>query len=869
MRPRTSSTPISAVMSAVFGMPHRTKQIFVVPYDIKQSYHPAFPPAQDPSMAPSLPSHAQIVILGGGIMGSSTAYHLTKLGFSDTVLLERAKLTGGTTWHSAAMVRQLRSTPSLTTLTKYSVELYSSLAAETGQETGWTQCGSIMAGTSPDRMTHLRRQSSLAGAFKVETHEIDRAEIAKRLPIARVDDVIAGIYAPHDGRVNPSDAAAALIKGARSRGLRVFEDTPVTNILVTNGRVTGVETPFGRITCEKLVICAGLWSREVGLMAGVTLPLNACEHYALITKPFDGVYRGQPILGDHNANMYIREEVGGLLIGCFEPDARAVDLKDLPEGFCFDLLKEDWEHFEPTMMAAMHRIPKLENVEARTLINGPESFTVDGNFLLGETPELRGCFVGCGMNSVGMASGGGAGRALAEWVANDEPTTDLWSVDIRRFGRFRNNIAVLRARAEENLAIHYAIGYPGREYETGRNLRLTPVHAEHVAAGANFGERTGWERPNFFVAPGRTLEPGLTYGRPKWFDLVGEEHRAAREGVALIDQSPLGKLLVKGRDALAFLQRVCANDVDVPPGRLVYGPMLNDRGGYESDCVVKRLAQDTFMLVTGTAQPVRDLHWLERRRRDDEWATIVDVTNAHAVLAVMGPQARAVMKRASNASFTNADFPYLSHREIEIGGVVARAARVSYVGELGWELYVPVESARPVYAALQEAGAPLGLRSVGTLAMASLRIEKGFCSWGHDIGPDDTPYQAGMGFTAKLDKAVPFIGRDALLRQREAGIGRRRVMLRAESPDVVLQGSEPVVVDGKVSGHTTSAAYGYTVGAAVAMAYVQLGGRKIDEIVAGARFELEIAGQRVPAIASTKAFHDAKGERLRVDDHGA
>jgi 4-methylaminobutanoate oxidase (formaldehyde-forming) len=814
----------------------------------------------------TLPGHAQVVIIGGGVMGCSTAYHLAKQGCDDVVLLERGKLTNGTTWHSAAMVRQLRSTVSLTQLTKYSARLYASLAEETGQETGWRQCGSISIATTPDRLTHIRRQASLARAFGVEAYEIGVDEIAGMWPFANLDDVIGGVYSPDDGRVNPTDLCAALVKGAKAGGARIFEDTAVTEILVSDGRITGVRTPAGDVHCEKVVLCGGLWSRELARKIGVSVPLHACEHYALVTRAVDQVRLSMPILGDHDNHMYIRDEAGGLLVGCFEPNARPVDLSDLPNDFSFDLLKEDWDHFEPVMLNVLKRIPLLEHAEVRTLINGPESFTPDNNFLLGETPEVRGLYVGCGMNSVGMASGGGAGYALAAWVIDDAPPMDLWSVDIRRFGNFRNNVRTLRQRAAESLSKHYAIAYPGREPETARNLRVTPLYPRQVAAGAHFGERSGWERPSFFVPDASRPNLELKFGKPGWFDLVAEEHRAARERVALFDQSTLGKLLVQGRDALSFLQRICANDVDAGANRLVYTPMLNDRGGYESDVVVLRLDEESFLVATGAAQPVRDLHRLKRLREDNEAVTVCDVTSAYAVIGVMGPRSRDLMKRLSDDSFSNDDFPFLSHREIEVGNTVARALRVSYVGELGWEIYVPSDAALPLYDEIRAAGEDFGVRDAGTFALGSLRTEKGFCSWGHDIGPDDTPLEAGMGFAVKLDKQIPFIGRDALLQQKEEGIGKRRVMIQLADPEVHLQGSEPIVANDAVIGHTTSAAYGHTLGASVAMGYIRLNGAKAREVVESASFEVEVAGERMPAKASLQAFFDPSSERMRVDD---
>ena len=816
-------------------------------------------------MSDAPPAQADTVVIGGGIIGCSTAYHLATQGCRDVVLLERSKLTSGTTWHSAALVRQLRSTIALTQLTQYSARLYASLAAETGQETGWHRCGSLSIATNADRHIHIRRQASLARAYGIEVHEVDRAEIQSLWPIANCNDIIGGVLSPSDGRVNPSDVCAALVKGAKANGARIYEDTRITGFAIANGRVAGVETDHGDIACQRVALCAGLWSREVAALAGVCAPLHACEHFALITKPIDGVSRDMPILGDHDGHMYLREESGGLLVGCFEPNAKPIAIEDLPRDFSFDLLNEDWDHFEPIMEGALHRVPALHHAEARMLLNGPESFTPDNGFLLGEAPELGGFFLGCGMNSMGMASGGGVGRALAEWMLEGEPTMDLWPVDVRRFGPLRNDLRALRERAAETLSLHYALSFPGREPATARNVRLTPVHERLAAKGAWFGERGGWERPNFFRGAGHDEAPRLGFGKPSWFDDVAGEHGAARQGVALFDQSPLGKLLVQGGDAEPFLQRMCANDIGVAPGRAVYSPMLNGRGGYESDLVVLRLSETEFLLVTGTAQAVRDRHWLTTHLGARKFVTIADVTAASAVFSVAGPRSRDLLRRVSPADFSNAAFPYFAHREIEIGNTMARAARLSYVGELGWEIYVPADQALALYDLLCDAGEELGLRDAGTFAMAGLRLEKGYCAWGQDIGPDDTPLEAGNGFAVKPDKPIPFLGREAILRQRDGGVGKRRVMVMAEDGGVFLMGGEPIVVDGEIVGHVTSAAYGHTVGGSVGMGFVKLGGGTLEDLLAGARVEVEVACRRVAARALCEPPYDAEGRRPRQD----
>ena len=814
-------------------------------------------------MTQTLPDSAEIIVVGGGIIGCSTAYHLAKLGKRDVVLLERSKIGSGTTWHSAAMVRQLRSSNSLTQLARYSAELYRSLEQETGQSTGWMSCGSLSIATNQDRLTHIRRQASLARCFGIEAREVDRAEVQRLWPIAETRDVVAGIHSPSDGRVSPIDTLAALSKGARAGGVRFFEDTEVENFEITNGRVTGVLTARGRISCETVVMCAGLWSRELGRRVGVAAPLHACEHMALITKPFAGITNAMPILGDHDNHMYIRDEAGGLMVGCFEPLATPVGLERLPKGFSFDLLEPNWVTFEPVMKGALHRIPALEKAEVRMLLNGPESFTLDNSFMMGEATEIAGFYLCCGMNSVGMASGGGAGRALAEWIAGGEPPMDLTSVDVRRFAGIRNSLSLLAERAAENLTLHYAIGYTGRTFDTGRNLRLTPLHCELEAAGAHFVDRSGWERAAWFQPAGRRIAPELSFGRPEWFDCVAAEHKAVREGVAAIDQSTFGKLRVEGRDAESFLQRNCAGNVAIQPGQLVYTPILNSRGGYESDVVVMRLHPDIFQIITGTAQPRRDLHILKRRRESSECVTITDVTSAAAVISIAGPASRDLMQRLSPDPFDNEKFPYLSHREIDICGTVARAARLSYTGELGWEIHVASEAALPLLRNILKIGAPLGVRHVGAFALESLRVEKGFCAWGHDIGPDETPLEAGLGFTTKLKTNMPFIGRKALERQRQTGIRRRRVNIRLEDPEILLLGTEPILVDGVYRGQVMSAAYGHTLGTAVGIGFVRMATDELTSALNAGMWEVEVALGRHRAHVSLASFYDPKGTRAR------
>ncbi len=809
------------------------------------------------------PDSARVVVIGGGVMGCSTLYHLAKLGIRDAVLLERKKLTCGTTWHSAAQVRQLRSTKNLTSLIKYSTELYAALEAETGQATGWVKTGSLSIATNPDRLTHIKRQASLAKLFGVEAQVIGPREAAELWPMMRADDIVGAVYSPDDGRVNPSDLCAALVKGAKARGARLYEDTEVTGFAIRDGRIQGIKTDRGDIACEAVVNCAGLWGRQVGALAGVPVPLYACEHFYLLTKPIDGLGHHLPTLSDHDGYLYIRDEVGGLLAGCFEPHAKPLPLDHLPKDFAFDLLNEDWDHFEPMMWNALNRIPALETAEVRMLLNGPESFTPDGAFLLGEAPDLRSFFVGCGMNSVGVASGGGAGKALAEWLVEGRPAMDLWSVDIRRFAPFHAGEALLQARIPEELGLHYAIGYPGREPETARGLRLSPIHQRLAGKGAQFGTRMGWERANWFAAAGDPVPTPLGFGKPAWYEAVARECRAARTDVVLFDQTSFAKLLFEGPDAETVLQRLCANDVAVAPGKIVYTAMLNKRGGIESDLTVFRLAAERYMLVTGTAQPVRDAHWIRSHLHDGERAQLTDISGSLAVFSVMGPKARTLLTRLTGEDLGNDGFPPYTAREIALGNAVVRAARLSYVGELGWELYVPTEMAAGLNDQIMAAGSDLGLRDAGMFALTSLRIEKGYRAWGHEVTPDDTPLEAGLGFAVKLKTDIAFNGREALERQAAAGLGRRLVHLKLSDSNVFPLGDEPILQDDRVVGQVTSAAFGHTLGTGVAMGYIALDGHGPKEAVQAGGFQIEQAGDRHAADASLSPFFDPKGERLR------
>jgi 4-methylaminobutanoate oxidase (formaldehyde-forming) len=813
-------------------------------------------------MTDALPSHARVVVVGGGIAGCSVAYHLARLGWTDVVLLERRDISCGTTWHAAGLVGQLRATQNLTRLARYGADLYERLEAETGQATGFRRPGSVSLARTPERMVELRRAASMAGAFGVEVEPITPAEAGRRWPLIRTDDLVGAVWLPRDGRTNPIDTTRALAKGAQMGGARIIEDTPVTGVLRRHGAVAGVRTARGDIACEVVVNCAGMWAREVGRMAGVAVPLHASEHFYVVTEPIAGVTADLPVLRDTDGYIYVREEVGGLLMGGFEPVAKPWGMAGIPEEFAFSLIAEDWDHFQVLMEQAIVRIPALETAPIRRHVNGPESFTPDGRYLLGEAPGCRGFFVAAGFNSIGIASGAGAGKAVAEWIVGGEPPMDLWDVDIRRVAPFQANAGYLRDRTVEMVGLAYAMHWPFRQPETARGVRRSVLHDRLAARGACFGVVMGWERANWYATGGREPRYAYSYGRQNWFPCAAEEHRAVREAVGLFDQSSFAKLRLEGPDARRVLQRLCANDVDVPADRIVYTQMLNRHGGIEADLTVTRLAEDAFLIVTAAAAATHDADWI-RRHVDGASAALTDVTSAYAVLGLMGPRSRALLGRLSDADLSNDAFPFLTSREIAVGYAPVRAQRITYVGELGWELHVPTECAAAVYDAIVEAGEPLGLRHAGYHAMDSLRIEKAYRSWGHDLGSEDTPLEAGLGFCVRFDKPGEFLGRDALLAQRAKPLARRLVVFTLEDPEPLVYHDEPIWRDGTLVGRITSGAYGHTVRRAVGLGYVAHPDGVTDGWIAGGRWELEIACERVPARASLAPPYDPKSLRVR------
>jgi glycine cleavage system aminomethyltransferase T/glycine/D-amino acid oxidase-like deaminating enzyme len=796
---------------------------------------------------PLPPDQAQVVIVGGGIVGVSTAYHLTKLGITDVVLLEQGKLTCGTTWHAAGLVGQTRATRNATRMSQYGIELYSTLEAETGLATGWKQCGSLNVAKTPQRLQLMKRQMARARSFGIAFDYVSPAEAGRIAPVLRTDDLAGAVFIPGDGKANPTDLAQSLAKGARMRGARIFEGVRVTAVTVEAGRVAALSwasaEDSGSIRCETLVNCAGQWARTFGQLAGVNVPLYSAEHFYIVTAPIAGVTPDLPVLRDPDGYIYYKEEVGGLVMGGFEPVAKPWNVTPIPDGFEFQLLPEDWDQFEVLMTNAIHRTPCLETAQVKMLLNGPESFTVDGNFILGEAPEVAGYFVCAGFNSAGIANAGGAGRLVAEWIAGGEAPLDLWDVDVRRFAAFHANRRHLADRTVESLGLHYAMRWPREELQTVRPLRRSPLYDRLAVKGAVFGTKMNWERANYFLPAGASV-PRYTLDTPDWLPIVLDEQRACRERVVVFDQTSFAKFLLKGRDALRVLQELCANDIDVPVGRIVYTAMLNRRGGIEADVTITRLARDAFFILSGSGQTTRDAAWIERHI-GDAFAVLVDVTSAYALLSVMGPNAQALLRDLGAGDLTKDALPFGTTMEIDVGYARVRAARMSYVGGPGFELVVPTEQCVTLYDALCEAGAPHGLRDAGYYTIDALRIEAGRRAWGAELSPDETPWQAGLSAGVKLDKPTPCLGRDALLRAQAQGLAKRLLMFTFDDPTAFPWGGEPILMDGRDVGELTSAGYSRKHGRAVAMGYARSPDAAqplTDGALLGAHYQVDIAG---------------------------
>ncbi|MFZ5632033.1 MAG: GcvT family protein [Bacillota bacterium] len=814
-------------------------------------------------MNKQLPSHAQIVIIGGGIVGCSTAYHLTKYGYTDVVLLERKELGSGTTWAAAGLVGQLRQNQEMTNLAKYATELYPKLEEETGVATGYITTGSLGVCQTEDRRREFLRSAAAAAAFGVEMYEISLKEAEDLVPGMSTKGLVSAFYVPNDGQTNPLETTQALIKGARMRGAKVFENTKVTGINVKNGKVCGIATENGYISSEYVINCAGMWGRQIGKMAGVSIPLHAAVHMHAITKPIEGLKKHFPVVRDPDGRTYFKSDNGAILFGGFEAVAKPWGMKGIPDNFKFTELPEDMDLFEVFMECGLQRFPCLETAEIRHASYVPESFTPDNAFMVGEVPNVKNLFVGCGMNSVGIASAAGTGRAIAQWISQGYPEEQLWPVDVRRYFPWQQNSRYLHDRVIESVGILYEHHYPNRQLTTARPVICSPVHDRLAQNGACFSMVAGWERADWFAPEGVEPVHQYSWGRPNWFEYQRQEHMAVREGVGMYDLTSMHKFILQGPDAEATLQRLCANDVAVPVGRIVYTPILNERGGYETDFTVTRIEENAFFIVTAAATGMRDFDYIKRRIPPEAKACITDVTHAYAMLAVMGPDARKVLAKLTDDDLSNEAFPYRTAREIDLAYARPWAFRISYVGELGWELYIPTNFATGVFDAIMEAGREFGLRLVGMQAVNSLRTECGYRHWESDITPDDTPYEAGLGFCVKLDKG-DFPGREALLKQKEHSLTRRLVVFTLEDPEPMLYKNEPIYRNGKPNSQTTSGAYGYKVGSSVAMGYLKNPEGITNDWILSGKYEILVEGKMIPAKVHLRAPYDPKGERTRM-----
>jgi glycine cleavage system aminomethyltransferase T/glycine/D-amino acid oxidase-like deaminating enzyme len=812
----------------------------------------------------NLPASSKTVIIGGGIIGCSTAYHLAKMGV-ETTLLERKKLTSGTTFHAAGLVGQLRSNANITRLLGYSVELYNTIEAETGLGTGWKMNGGLRLACNEERWTEVRRQATTAHSFGLQMDLLTPKEAQDLWPLMNIDDVVGAAFMPTDGQANPSDITQALAKGARMAGAQIFEDCKVLDLEIDKGKIRAVLTEHGRIECEKVVLCAGQWSRDFTRRFGVNVPLVSMEHQYMVTEAIEGMPKNLPTLRDPDRLTYYKEEVGGLVMGGYEPNPVPWATDGIPKGFHYTLLDSNFDHFEQLMELSLGRVPALETVGIKTLTNGPESFTPDGNFIIGEAPELNNFFVGAGFNAFGIAAGGGAGMALAEWVKNGEPPYDLWSADIRRFGRPHFDTDWVRTRTVEAYGKHYTMGWPHEENTSGRPCRKSPLYEVLKDQGACFGEKLGWERPSWFAdaSLGESPEDIYSFGRQNWFAAVGREHKAVREAAVLFDQSSFAKFALKGPDAVAAMSWIAANNTDRPVGSLIYTQMLNERGGIECDLTVARVAEDEYYIVTGTGFATHDFDWIRRNIPDGMNCQLFDITSSNAVLSLMGPRARDILQQITRDDVTNQGFAFGTVKTTGIAGCPVQALRVTYVGELGWELHLPVEYASTVYAALMEAGAEHGLINAGYRAIESCRLEKGYRAWGSDIGADHTPLESGLGWAVKLKSGTPFKGRAAMEVQKQQGVKKMMAGFTVEDPEIILLGRETIYRNGERVGWLSSGGYGYTVGKSIGYGYVRNSEGVDRSYVTSGEYELEVANTRVPCSLHMTPLIDPKMQRVK------
>jgi len=814
-------------------------------------------------MQKQLPKHAQVVIIGGGIHGCSVAYHLAKQGLTDVVLLERKQLTCGTTWHAAGLVGQLQGSHATTEFAKYGIELLQELEAETGQNPGYRQSGSISIAVNEERLAELKRKADFASLFEIEAHYLNTKEIEAQWPLMNPEGVLGGIYLPSDGSANPVDLTMALAKGARAYGVKVFEDTKVEEVLVCDGKVGGVSTDNGTITADFVVNCAGMWARELGKKNGIGVPLHACEHYYLVTDAIDDLPKDLPVLRSYCDNTYFKEDAGKLLFGFAHNRAKPWGMQGISEDFCFDSLRFVEDDVMDVLELAMNRVPLLQEVGIRTFFNGPESYSYDGQFILGQAPDVKGYFILGGVNSTGIQSGAGAGRALAQWIIDGHPPIDLSEMDPKRCEEFQARDIYLQKRAPETLVQTYAMHWPNYQRTSARNLRRTPFYHALKNRGACFTEVQGWERPGWFAPEGIAPEYKYSFGRQNCFDYVQEEQKAARETVAMIDYTMLGKLMVEGPGAESFLQRLCTNNMAMANGRVAYTLMLNERGGIESDVTVARYADDSFMVMSSISHTRRDFLHLRDHILPGEEVRLRDVTTSYGILAIMGPKSRDLLAAVSDIDVSHEAFPFNSFQEFYIGHARVTAQRLSYSGELGWEIFITPDFAEHVLEVLLEAGHEFGLKLIGGEALNALRLEKGFLHWGHDMAYTEAPHQLSLEFLCKVKKPIPFIGRDAYLARKEEGQGPYLCSVKLKDPEPLLHHNEPVLRDGQIVGYVTAGAFGYTIGAAVGLCFVNLSdGKTNKQSIENGSYTVLVEGEEIAADVSLSSFYDPKSERM-------
>lgn len=812
----------------------------------------------------NIPGTARVVIIGGGVIGCSVAYHLAQKGWKEIILLERKQLTSGTTWHAAGLIAQLRASANMTKLAKYSQELYGNLEKETGVATGFKRCGSITVALTEERKEEIFRQAAMARAFGVDVEEISPNEVKNKYEHLNIDGVKAGVWLPKDGQGDPGNIALALAKGARNKGVDIFENTSVTGLITKGRRVSGVnwktDNSSGCIEADMVVNCGGMWGHEVGRMAGVNVPLHACEHFYIVTEPVKELTQ-LPVLRVPDECAYYKEDAGKFLLGAFEPISKPWGMSGIPKDFEFDQLPEDFDHFEPILEAACERMPILAEAGIQTFFNGPESFTPDDAYHLGLAPELDNFWVAAGFNSIGIQSAGGAGMALAEWMDSGSKPFDLGDVDISRMQPFQGNKKYLFERSKETLGLLYADHFPYLQKKTARNIRRTPFHHQLLSQGAVMGEIAGWERANWFADKGQKRSYEYTWKRQNWFENSAREHRSIRENIGMYDMSSFGKIRIEGRDATKFLNFVAGGQYDVEIGKIVYSQFLNDAGGIEADVTITRLTESAYLVVTPAATRLADQIWLSRNIGDFN-VVITDVTAGEGVLAIMGPSSRKLLQMVSPNSFDNDVNPFGTAQEIEIGMGLARVHRVTYVGELGWEVYVSSDQAGHIFDTLFDAGQDLDMKLCGMHMMDSLRIEKGFRHFGHDITCEDHVLEAGLGFAVKTSKP-DFIGRDAVLRKKENGLDRRLLQFVLNDSEPLLYHNEPILRDGELVGHLTSGNYGHTIGAAIGLGYVPCKDETVSDILAS-NYEIDVAGSKIKADVAIKPIYDPKSERVKI-----